>query len=213
MASSKNNKKEPNQTKRNKRDYEASELPLLNRLHPETKKTILAIAAIGIALVLCLAYFEQAGPVGHYLRLGGIALLGIGYIVLPISLLIVAGVFLLTDKHHFLLVAFSGAGGFLLSVLGLIHIAQTGQGGYLGRILGSLELAFGAPAAIILNLAIGTIAIVTTLNIPIKIRLPQFNRKTVITPDEIHQEDELVRIAEETDIEEIPKRYGNDGAM
>jgi S-DNA-T family DNA segregation ATPase FtsK/SpoIIIE len=208
MASSKNNKKEPNQTKRNKRDYEASELPLLNRLHPETKKTILAIAAIGIALVLCLAYFEQAGPVGHYLRLGGIALLGIGYIVLPISLLIVAGVFLLTDKHHFLLVAFSGAGGFLLSVLGLIHIAQTGQGGYLGRILGSLELAFGAPAAIILNLAIGTIAIVTTLNIPIKIRLPQFNRKTVITPDEIHQEDELVRIAEETDIEEIPEETG-----
>ncbi|MEN9342292.1 MAG: hypothetical protein RIQ54_548 [Candidatus Parcubacteria bacterium] len=203
MASSKNNKKEPNQTKRNKRDYSVNEIPVISRLHPETKKTILAIAAIGIALVLCLAYFEQAGPVGHYLRLGGIALLGVGYIVLPISLLIVAGVFLLTDKHHVLLVAFSGAGGFLLSVLGLIHIAQENQGGYLGRILGSLELAFGTPAAVILNIAIGTIAIVTTLNIPIKIRFPQFNTKTVITPEEIDQDDEMVRIAEETDVEEV----------
>ncbi len=191
----KDTKKSVDLGKKNKK--KESEENAVSRLHPETKKTILAIAAIGAALVLSLAYFHQSGPAGEYLRTAGIALLGIGYLVLPLSLLIVAGVFLFTDKHHFLLVAFSGAGGFLLSVLGLIDIVEKGQGGYLGRILGSLDIPFGKLAAAIITLAVGVIAIVTTLNIPIKIRLPEWKKKEPITPETAEDEDEFVRIADE----------------
>ncbi len=196
-------KKELESAKRKKKKTDEEET-VISRLHPETKKTILAIAAIGAALVLSLAYFHQAGPAGEYLLIAGNALFGIGYLVLPISLLIVAGVFLFTDKHHFLIVAFSGAGGFLLSILGLIHIFQTGQGGYLGQILGSLEIPFGKIAATIITIAIGVIAMVTTLNIPIKIRLPlKKTDKMVLTKEELDEnEDEFVRIAEEETEEE-----------
>src|SRR3989344_2120550 len=38
-----------------------------HRLHPETKRSIWAVAFIGVALVLVLAHLHRAGPVGEWI--------------------------------------------------------------------------------------------------------------------------------------------------
>lgn len=192
------------ETKKQKRQRgnPAGQNSFISRLHPETIKTIWALISIGAAAVITLAKFHSAGPAGEYIQKGLAALLGYGYFALPLSLLIVAAVFLFTDKHHFLIVAFSGAGTFLFSVLGLLHIYQPGWGGYLGWILGSLAIPFGKVAGIILNLVIGTVAVVATLNSPIKLRLPPLRISSLFSGASANGTNEELDIEDGDDLEQ-----------
>ncbi len=144
-----------------------------HRLHPETKRSIWAVALVGLAVIFFLAGFHKAGPGGEFLLGIFETLLGLGYFALPTILLAVAGVFLISEKKLF--VGMTLLGGFLmmLSALGLIDIATSGNGGWLGVILGSLKIPFGNLAAIIINSIIFVSAILVTLNAPLKIKWPE----------------------------------------
>jgi len=144
-------------------------------LKAETKKSVWAIIFICLAVILTLAYFENAGPVGAFLRNIFTILLGWGYLILPISLLLVAGIFLFSERRHIFGITTIGSSLIVLSVLGLIEISSPGHGGWAGRILGSLKLLFGAPTASIVNVFILIIASIITVDVPLKIRLPAFN--------------------------------------
>src|SRR5262249_14908561 len=63
-----------------------------SRLHPDTKKSIWAIAFICLAAVLILAGFNGAGPAGQNIFNGLDALFGWGYFILPATLLFAAAV-------------------------------------------------------------------------------------------------------------------------
>src|SRR3990167_4915138 len=161
-------KKNKNKEKENKKSY------FLNfgdfELHPETKKGVWAIILIGGAIILFLASFNSAGPAGSFVYNVFNKLFGWGYYLLPLILLVIAGVFLTSERQRLYKITFLGAIIFVFSGLGLIDIISPRAGGLTGKIIGSIEALFGYAASII---AIGVVAIASllvTLNLPIKIR-------------------------------------------
>jgi S-DNA-T family DNA segregation ATPase FtsK/SpoIIIE len=159
-----------------------------HRLHPDTKKSIWAIAFICIAVILVLAGFALAGPAGQTLFNGLDALFGWGYFILPATLLFAAAVLILSGGRRVLGTALIGSGLLVLSFLGLIEVFSPGHGGWLGLILGSLRHPFGNIAAAVIDSFIFIISILVTANVPVKIKWPE---KAV--PDEaIEEEGDLV---------------------
>jgi S-DNA-T family DNA segregation ATPase FtsK/SpoIIIE len=162
-----------------------------HHLKPETVKSIWAIVFIVLAAIFSLAGFDKAGPVGNWLY--GIlhALLGIGYFILPLTLLFIAGVFFMEERRKFMGTTLIGAALLILSVLGLIDIFTTNhEGGYLGRVLGAFQYGLGDAASAIINVAVLVAAILMTANVPL--RMPSFKR------DE-EEEDRPSRIKEDVE--------------
>lgn len=167
------------------------------RLHPETKKSIWAVILFGIALILLLAGFQNAGPAGSFLYDIFRSLFGWGYYLLPLILVVMGGVFLTSERRKIYGVTFFGAGLFVLSGLGLIDVLSPGNGGFVGKAVGALETLFGYTAAIIVILIMLTVSFLVTLNLPIKIRKRE---KGWVVEEE--SEEEIVEEEEETPEEE-----------
>ncbi|MEK7555378.1 MAG: DNA translocase FtsK 4TM domain-containing protein [Patescibacteria group bacterium] len=141
-----------------------------SRLHPETKKSVWAIVFLGIAVIFILASFQNAGPVGNFIYKIFENLFGWGYYLLPTIFLIMAGVFLASERRKIYQITFIGAVLFVLSGLGLIDIISQNKGGIIGNIIGSLETPFGYTASIVIISTILVASLLITLNLPIKIR-------------------------------------------
>lgn len=139
-------------------------------LHPDTKKSIWSVILLGIAILLALAGFDKAGPGGHWLFVFLRGLLGVGYFILPLAFVFVAGVLLFSERHRVLTVTLFGTGLIVLSILGLIELTLPGEGGWLGFVLGSFKYAFGKTAAIVLNVIILAVALLVALNIPLNFK-------------------------------------------
>ncbi len=140
------------------------------RLHPETKKSIWAVILFGIAAILFLASFQNAGPAGNLLYGIFRSLFGWGYYLLPLILAVIGGVFLTSERRKIYGVTFFGAGLFVLSGLGLIDVLAPGNGGLVGKMIGSLETLFGYTAAILVIVVLLIISFLVTLNLPIRIK-------------------------------------------
>jgi DNA segregation ATPase FtsK/SpoIIIE, S-DNA-T family len=149
-------------------EEEDNEDSYYRRLHPETKKYIWAIAFFVFGVLLVLAGLAKAGPFGDLIHRAFVALVGVGYYVLPVISIMVAGVLFTSHSRKVLSTTSLGAGLLILSILGTIDVATPGDGGYLGQVLGALRIPFGNTAAIILNVAIAVIALLVTVNTPIR---------------------------------------------
>ncbi|KKW46386.1 MAG: cell division FtsK/SpoIIIE [Parcubacteria group bacterium GW2011_GWB1_56_8] len=159
--------------KRNgRKDEEEREREERHRLHPETKKSIWATLFVFLAILLVLAGFDKAGPAGMTLHQLLAALFGWGYFILPLILFTVAGVFFFSEREKLIGVTLFGATLLVLSVLGLIDLTAPHEGGWLGLVFGSLALPFGTATATIMVVGILLIAILVTLNSPLRIPLP-----------------------------------------
>ncbi len=168
----------------------------LDRLHPDTRKSISAVIFLVLAAVFALAGFQKAGPAGDWLYNILHTLLGVGYFILPLTLFFVAGVFFMEERRKFLGITFAGAGLLILSVLGLIDLSLPGRGGWLGLPLGALRYPFGITAAAIIDSAVLIIAVLMTANV--SLRVPQFLR----TEEEEEREYEEVKSVQVTGGEE-----------
>ena len=153
----------------NKKKHKIEEV-VDSQLHPETKKSIWAIMFLGISIIFILASFQNAGPVGNFIYKIFGKLFGLGYYLLPTIFLIIAGVFLFSERKKIYQITFIGAALFVLSGLGLIDIIFPDKGGISGNIIGALEIPFGYTASIVIIMAILIASLLITLNIPIKIK-------------------------------------------
>ncbi|OGM94784.1 hypothetical protein A2524_02225 [Candidatus Wolfebacteria bacterium RIFOXYD12_FULL_48_21] len=140
------------------------------QLHPETKKSIWAIVSFGVAAILLLASFQNAGPAGNVLYGVFQSLFGWGYYLLPLVLVVIGGVFLTSERRKIYGITFFGAGLFVLSGLGLIDVLSSDKGGFVGKMVGSLELLFGYAASILVIMLLLVISFLITLNLPIRIK-------------------------------------------
>ena len=143
-----------------------------SQIHPETEKSILAIIFVGLAAILILASFAKAGPAGDWIYGVLTKLFGLGYYLFPAILLILSGVFFAPDKEFSerkLGMTFFGASLFVVAGLGLIDVLYPGQGGWVGEWLGWLQIPFGYPASIIIAITILLIALMLTMNVPLKL--------------------------------------------
>ncbi len=161
------------------------------RLNSETKKSILAVVFLGMAAVLILASFNNAGPLGNFLYRVFERLFGWGYYLLPLIFFIMSGFFFASKDQKINSITFLGAVVFVLSGLGLIDILSQGNGGFVGNIVGAVEIPFGYAASIIIIAVIITASLLTTFNFPV--RLDTFRKKGM--EEEIDEENEQISAA------------------
>src|SRR3989344_9151214 len=153
-----------------------------NRLKSETIQGVIAIISFALGILLTLSAFGKAGIVGNALygtgSKGGIltGLLGIGYFMLPL-MLILYGVATLKAIHSgFSIFKTIAAGIFFLSGLGIIGITAEGEGGILGGAVAIPFLKlFGTIAGITLLVALLIICILIVFDTGINLS-PLFER-------------------------------------
>jgi len=146
-------------------------------IHPETKASIIAVFSLGLAIVLVLTGFDKAGPVGRITLDILTTLMGLGYWLLPATLLVVGFTLMTSGAKKVVTTTLLGGLFVLLAGLGIIDIIYPDKGGWLGNILGSFEFLFGYWAALIINLTILVAALIVTFNTPLKINGNLFARK------------------------------------
>lgn len=154
---------------RNEKNEKKTDLDDRSRLHPDTKKSVWALSFIGVAVVLTLAGFAQAGPAGNIVFQGLAALFGWGYFILPTTLVFAAIVLFLTGRKRIVGTTAIGGALLILSFLGLIDIFSPAKGGWLGLALGALRYPFGRTAAVIIDGFVLIISILVTANVPLTI--------------------------------------------
>lgn len=158
-------KKNVNETKNENGKKRNSKIDLKD----ETRHTVWGIGFLVFGLLVTLSAFNMAGLVGEFFYKGFNSILGIGYYVLPILLVVIG--FSFFKKDHIELAGTQAIFGFisLLSTLGIIDLAVNGNGpsldmtygGYAGSIIAwpFLKL-FGVYAGILL---LGTILIISLI--------------------------------------------------
>ena len=104
----------------------------------ETLQSIVVILCVVGSVLLLLAAFGKSGIVGTYLYSWLSKLLGLGYFLLPVALIMLAVAFWKSLRHNFPLTKIIGIILFLFSGLGVIHllgifeVLSPGQGGIVG---------------------------------------------------------------------------------
>lgn len=153
-------------------------LPQLN-LHPETKKSILGIAFLTLAIIVALSSFGLAGMAGQYIDAGVKSLLGIGFFLVPLTLFVIAFSFFKTIHSTIYFTPLFGGVLFLLSLLGLIDVisrwgamgadaVENYRAGYIGFAVSYLFLyLFGFWVSLLIFAVAALIAISIAFNIPL----------------------------------------------
>lgn len=108
---------------------------LFGSLKEETKNTAWAISLFLLTAFLALSAFNSAGPAGQFIYKQLNFLLGRGYFLLPISLILVAASFLRDSRPSFAKWRFLSGLIALLALLASAEIIYEGSGGLLGIVL------------------------------------------------------------------------------
>ncbi|MBI2515109.1 DNA translocase FtsK 4TM domain-containing protein [Candidatus Wolfebacteria bacterium] len=139
------------------------------RLYHETKKSIGALVFFAGAVLLALARFGSAGPLGGFFYEWLIYFFGLGYYLLPIVFLILAGLLLTSRRQKIYQITFWGALLFVLSSLGLIDVLLPEKGGLVGVTVGLVESPLGYVASLLVLGVLMAISLLVTFNLPIKL--------------------------------------------
>lgn len=124
-------KKEREKRRNNKRARSEEEAPAFP-ISVEALRGVFAVLSIAIALFLALAAFNIGGAVGTFLFTNLTKLLGVGYMLLPFSLLLLAIALMRSFEKRFGAIEIASMLIFLLSGLSLIALALPDRGGLLG---------------------------------------------------------------------------------
>ena len=124
----------------------------------EAIRGVCAIFCIALAGFLVLAQLGGGGAIGSTLYEWLSWLLGVGYLLLPLSLVLLATLIFRSFERNFGWVQFSAMAVFLLAGLGLINLAFAGRGGILGISISSFIVAGVDTTATVIFLAAFIIA-------------------------------------------------------
>jgi len=139
-------------------------------LNVEIKNSLYAILFLCLALILILSSLNLAGPIGRGIFKVFDYLLGWGYFVLPILLLLISFVFFrsLSEKINLTAFTFQGCFFILLSTLSLLEIFTNGKGGVVGSIGALLKNYLGLWPTLIIYIAVLISGFLLVLNIPLR---------------------------------------------
>jgi S-DNA-T family DNA segregation ATPase FtsK/SpoIIIE len=104
-------------------------------ISPEVMRGVAAVFAVAVSLFLTLAGFGIGGTVGEYLFTFLSSLLGVGYLLLPLSFLILAIGLIRSYEQYFGALQVISVIIFLLSSLALIDLILPGKSGVVGSLV------------------------------------------------------------------------------
>jgi len=149
-----------------RRKEEPEEEPSMPHISPEVLRGVFALFLLALAGFLVLAGRNLGGVVGTYLYDSLSSLLGVGYMLLPLSLALLGIAILRSFERHFGVVQIGSMVVFLLAALGLVNLAAAGRGGVLGSgVSGPIVNAIDTPATIIFLLTFIVASLVVAFNI------------------------------------------------
>jgi len=175
-------------------------------LDPEIRDNILAISLSALALILILSFFNLAGPWGKAIFKVFDYLLGWGYFILPLLLLIIAFSFFhslsssLAKKIKFNSLTFLGIVLILLSSLSLLEIFLPQRGGIIGKGGVLLLRAFDFWGSLIIVVATLVSGFLLAFNTPL--HFPHRRRKEISSPIPFEAEGTAEEIKEEQEKQE-----------
>ena len=188
-------------------------LGVIEGLKRETIHAVFSIIFFSLAVLSILASFSKAGVVGRYLYDFLSLLLGVGYFILPLILILLGLSFLKESRASFALSTGGGAVLFIISALGIIDILfGKGSGGFLGKMISTPVLKlFDIYAGIIVLIALLIISLLVLFDTRPRIEplleliKRIFTRKPNVSNQEaesIEEPEEEPKKDEETEIEE-----------
>lgn len=121
--------------KSKKKDQKGDEAPIKRTISAEAARGVAAIFFVAIAGFLVLAQIGAGGAVGASIYNLLSALLGVGYLLLPLSFIFLAVIIFQSFEKKFGLIQVISVCVFLLSSLGLINLAFPGRGGIVGGLV------------------------------------------------------------------------------
>ncbi|HEY4496914.1 MAG TPA: DNA translocase FtsK, partial [Candidatus Paceibacterota bacterium] len=151
-------------------------------LNEDAKTSIIAISFWGIAVIFLLSSFNMAGPIGELIFKYMTDLLGIGYYLIPFTLIIIGLIFATGENKKIFSLTIIGSLIFIMSALGLIDVIYPEQGGLIGKFFGLLEVPFGKIASVIIHITILVSSIVLTINTPFKIKFKKGDKSSKLLP-------------------------------
>lgn len=169
-----------NKNKKNKdREDERGKEPSLERhVSSEALRGVFAIFLIAVAIFLILARFEIGGVAGAIFYKYLSWLLGVGYLLLPLSLILLAILIFQSFERRFGIIQIASMFVFLLSGLGMINIGFPGDGGVLGAGISSpIVAAVDTTATIIFLIAFTIASLIVAFDIHLGAVLSSFRER------------------------------------
>jgi len=149
-------------------------------LKSDTKRSIIAIFLIALAVLAVFSLFGGAGTFGRYFNKVLSLAFGIGRYILPALMIAVGFLYFRRDEESYYVFVAAGFVIFFAAVLGVVHIffplakmlsiAKSGAGGgFLGAAMAYPALKFfGFAAGIIVLIAVALAALLLALNVPLR---------------------------------------------
>jgi len=192
--------------------------PPKNRgLKGDTKRSIIAVFLIALALLAIFSLFGGAGMFGKYLNKTLALGFGMGRFLLPALMLVVGLLYFRRDSESYYI--FVGAGFFIFftSVLGVIHIfyplkrmveiARSGSGGGLLGLSAAYPILkyFGFWAGLIVLSALTLASLLLALNVPLRALMKPLAWLSEEKEDELEEKTEEQKEVEATAEEKMKK--------
>ncbi len=176
----------------------------------EAVRGVFAIFCIAVAGFLILAQLGGGGAIGGTLYEWLSWLLGVGYLLLPLSLVLLATLIFRSFERNFGWVQFTAMTVFLLAGLGLINLAFAGQGGILGISISNLIVSgVDTTATVIFLVAFIIASLIVAFDIHLGVLAASIvNRFRAKTPDDAENENidvPVTGLPEETPQPEEPE--------
>lgn len=158
----------------------------------EALRGVCAVLAVAVGIFLALAAFEVGGAVGAFLFSLLSKLLGVGYMLLPFSLLLLAIALMRSFEKRFGAVEIVSILVFLLSSLGLIALAFPERGGILGAAIANpLVAAVDTIATVIFLLSFSVAALIIAFDVHLSALIASLRQGvrggSAVSDDEEHE--------------------------
>ena len=173
---------------------------------------VVAILCVAIAGFLILAAMEAGGSFGQTLFDFLTWIVGVGYLLLPLSLILLAVAVLRSLEHALGIVHVGSIFVFLLSGLGLVSLALPERGGILGAAVSNpLVTAISTPATTIFLVAFLIASLVIAFDVDLRLLASRMRGWFSRDLDQVDNDDQEIEDASITALSE--KEEGEDGSM
>lgn len=172
----------------------------------EAIRSVIAVAIVALSIFLILAAFDIGGTMGQTLYSFLATLLGIGYMLLPLSLVLLAVALIRSFKGRLGILQGIAMGVFFLAGLGLVNLALPEKGGIVGKVISeSLVAGVDSIAAAVFLVAFIAGSLVVAFDVHLGAIFSLLRKHLVrVREDTSQQEEATITGIHEEEIEEGP---------